>query len=368
MDEAGFVRGVSCPVVFRHGVRDLVGVVHGGDFVFCGAEADLQWIAELLGSWFEIKIRAILGGDDRDAKEGVVLGRTIRWRPWGWEYEADRRHREVLLDCFGLGHGSKELKVNGCKEEEEESDEVSKEEATEYRSLVARLNYLSHDCPDLQFPAKELCKHMSKPTEQSWKRLKRTVRYVLGRERVVWKFVWQEWEKKLRVHRDSDWGGDRRTRKSTFGGILVWGRHPLKSWSSTQGAIALSSAEAKLYAMSEAVAKAKGVQNILKDMGVLSLEYDKVEVLSDSSAARSFVHRRGAGRMKHLDLRDLWLQKEVGDGRVQVRAIGGKENPADIFTKWQTVEEMIGLLKTVGISIVQHSNGPDRQIRSEGGC
>ena len=43
-------------------------------------------------------------------------------------------------------------------------ESMSKLEAKEFRCLAARLNYLSQDCPDLQFAAKEVARHMSRPT------------------------------------------------------------------------------------------------------------------------------------------------------------------------------------------------------------
>ena len=48
--------------------------------------------------WFEIKVRAVLGGDPKDDKEVTILGRTVRWMDWGIEYEADSRHRKQVLE------------------------------------------------------------------------------------------------------------------------------------------------------------------------------------------------------------------------------------------------------------------------------
>ena len=44
----------------------------------------------------------LLGGDAEDDRQVTVLGRQVRWCDWGIEYEADDRHRQVLLDRFGL--------------------------------------------------------------------------------------------------------------------------------------------------------------------------------------------------------------------------------------------------------------------------
>ena len=44
----------------------------------------------------------------------------------------------------------------------------------------------------------------------------------------------------------------------------------------------------------------------------------------DSEAAKSFVARRGLGRMRHIEVRDLWLQEEVRNGKVKVEKILGR--------------------------------------------
>ena len=41
-------------------------------------------------------------------------------------------------------------------------------------------------------------------------------------------------------------------------------------------------------------------------------------MFADSSVAKGFACRRGLGRMRNLGIRDLWLQKEVADGKLEV--------------------------------------------------
>ena len=48
---------------------------------------------------------------------------------------------------------------------------------------------------------------------------------------------------------DSDLGGDKRTRKSTSGGVVMIAGGIIESWSKTQGPVALSSGEAEYYSM-----------------------------------------------------------------------------------------------------------------------
>ena len=51
------------------------------------------------------------------------------------------------------------------------------------------------------------------------------------------------------------------------------------------------------------------------------VEYCTFGDRQQSSAVKSFVNRRGLGRMRHLEIRDIWLQKEVRDGNVEVARI-----------------------------------------------
>ena len=74
-----------------------------------------------------------------------------------------------------------------------------------------------------------------------------------------------------------------------------------------------------------------------------------IKVRTDSEAARSFVSRRGLGRMRHLEIRDLWLQEEVAKGTVKVERVRGVENPADLMTKVLTREEIRERLERMSI-------------------
>ena len=79
--------------------------------------------------------------------------------------------------------------------------------------------------------------------------LTRVSRYLAGAPQFMQKFEWQTVDAEVRAYTDSDWTGDRTTLKSTSGGVVMSGSHMLKSWSSTQQLIALSSSEAELYAL-----------------------------------------------------------------------------------------------------------------------
>jgi hypothetical protein len=87
----------------------------------CGLEEDLDWITALIHTWFEIKVRATLGPDDKDDKEVIILGRALRWKTWCVEWEADPKHRRVILEYFGLKDDQADgLNYNGDRDRKED--------------------------------------------------------------------------------------------------------------------------------------------------------------------------------------------------------------------------------------------------------
>ena len=109
---------------------------------------------------------------------------------------------------------------------------------------------------------------MSAPTNLGQDALKRLCRYLLGRKRLVFKYPWQS-TGTLECYSDTDWAGCPKTRKSTSGGCLMLGAHLLKSWSSTQPSISLSSGEAEYYGVVKAAGIALGQQSLMSDMGMI---------------------------------------------------------------------------------------------------
>ena len=133
--------------------------------------------------------------------------------------------------------------------------------------MAARANYLSLDRPDLQYSVKEACRGMAQPTKGDQKKMRRIGRYLIGKPRMVATYNWQERASTMKVFSDADWAGCRRTRKSTSGGVLMIGSHYIKSWSSTQRSIALSSGESELLAAVKASSELIGALQLGEDWG-----------------------------------------------------------------------------------------------------
>ena len=123
----------------------------------------------------------------RDDKRVVILGRHVRWTADGIAYGADPKHRKLIMEHFGFDDESSHLVCNGGrgwrKEETWGEELLEKEEATVFRGVAARANFLSLGCLDLQFPVKQMSREMAKPKVGSWKRMKKIARYLVNRKR-----------------------------------------------------------------------------------------------------------------------------------------------------------------------------------------
>ena len=197
-------------------------------------------------------------------QEARVLSRIVRCCASGWEYEPDQCHAELIVQAMGLKE-AKAVKTPGEDEPqwkmEDNEQMLSASEASQYRAVAARANYLALDRLDIQYATKECCRGMAQPQVRHLSMLKRLARYLVGKPRVVWHYPWQEHED-IKAYSDSDWAGCRRTARSTSGGILMRGEHHIKSWSSTQKRLTLSSAEAELGALVKTACEALGAMQM----------------------------------------------------------------------------------------------------------
>ena len=309
-----------------------------------GFADDLDWFRKAISGKFEVKFRARLGGDPGDDKRVRILNRVLEWTDgFGIVYEADQRHGELIIKELGLSAGGKSVSTPGVKEVSDESVDFN---PSTYRALVARANYLAQDRPDIQYSVKELCRKMSSPDSESWMRLKRLGRYLVGEPRKRLEFRFQSFPEELHVWVDTDHAGCRETRKSTSGGVMMMGSHCLKSWSSTQSVVSLSSGESEYYGIVRGAAQGFGMRSMWDDLGISV----KLVVNTDASAAKGIAMRKGLGKVRHIKVNQLWAQDRVQRGELEIRKISTNDTLADVLTKY--VDRLLIDRHSSGMSLV----------------
>ena len=83
---------------------------------------------------------------------------------------------------------------------------------------------------------------------------------------------------------------------------------------------------------------------MFKDLGV-DVE---VQINTDSSTGKSVASRRGAGKIRHLGTRDLWIQERVARGDIMIEKVRGEDNVADGLTKHVDKQKMDQFMSECG--------------------
>ena len=88
--------------MYYHEEKGIRCMVHGDDFVTVWRRGKLRWFQKCLKGRFETK-ETVVGTGPGEETEVKVLNRIIRVTAEGWEYEADQRHAELIVDEAEFG-------------------------------------------------------------------------------------------------------------------------------------------------------------------------------------------------------------------------------------------------------------------------
>ena len=149
---------------------------------------------------------------------------------------------------------------------------------------LGQLIWASLDRPDLMCAAKLHSSRLQGPTERDLRSLKHTLRYVKGATHYKLSmgrglqdhlpithngsvtFPQNNIPLDLRCYTDSDWDGDKTTRRCTSGWLCSLLGTPLSCASRTQATVTLSSAEAELMALSSGMAESLHLQQLIEEL------------------------------------------------------------------------------------------------------
>ena len=126
---------------------------------------------------------------------------------------------------------------------------------------------------------------------------------------------------------------------------MFYGKHCIRSYSSTQAIIALSSGEAEYYGCVKAASVALGMRAMYADFG----HEVKLVVNTDASTAKAIAMRKGLGKVRHMAVHLLWLQERVALNDIAIHKILGSSNPSDILTKYVSRDLLDKFLKFMSL-------------------
>lgn len=97
--------------------------------------------------------------------------------------------------------------------------------------------------------------------------------------------------------------------------------------------MAASSSEAEYLAMKLATLEAKGMINLLAELGYEKHSLLPVPVYEDNSGAKVIAETRETRRTKHIDLSAHITREAVREGMIQIVEVSTYDQLADLLTK-----------------------------------
>lgn len=256
-------------------------------------------------------------------------------------------YAKKILQAAGMGD------CNSAKYPMEPGFGLTKDEggvpvnATEYRSLVGSLRYLTHTRPDLGYSVGVVSRYMESPKESHLKAVKHILRYIKGT--IKYGLVYRKGgDRKLVGFSDSSNGMDLDDRKGTTGTIFYFSGKPITWSSQKQHTVSLSSCEAEFIAATMAACQALWLRSLLKEL--TGWKQERVKLYVDNSAAIALMQNPVFhGRSKHIDTRYHFIRECIERDQIEVEHIRGEEQRADPLTKALPRVKFIKMRDLLGI-------------------
>ena len=331
--EMGFRRSALEPCALVHDVLGISLALHVDDGIVVGELAVLQKWAEDFGKWVLVKVtRPLLSSDEYS--HSLTFLSTSRSRGLdGIAVRPAPRFVDACAELLGLVGASPTAAPSTLALFKDEGEvALSSVDHSLFRCCVGKLIYVQDAFIQAQFVIKELARELVAPTDASLRRLRHVVRYLLGWQasgNVRWTHTHCE-SLGIDVICDSNWAGCLKSRKSTDMVIAKLFGSVVSNSCKTQATVALSSAEAESAGLHRGAMYGVYLSNLWNELFGQQLS---VCVWGDSSAGLAIGMRLGVGRVRHLEVRQLYLQKLVSSKRVTLRKLRGEDNAADIGTK-----------------------------------
>ena len=286
-------------------------LMHGDDFIAVAEDGQLDHFEQVLENAREIKRVGRIGPGR--SSTGRVLKLVVCWTGDGFTCEADPKLTEKLINMLNLSEGKGAVTPGGKdigRDVRDGDRELEYTDAKLVQAAVGLEQYSAWDRPDIAYSVKTALQQMSESTKLMQLRVVRVARYLKNNRLEV---PVSARPKSIDVFVDADFAARQSVLRCTSGVAEYYGRPPVEFASSTKGS-----------------AHSLHSHAILKGLGVT---VDAV-VLSDASAGIGIASREGCGRLKHLEVKWLWVQEKVSEKALQLRKHPTETNLADLATKY----------------------------------
>uniref|UniRef100_A0A453AK77 Reverse transcriptase Ty1/copia-type domain-containing protein n=1 Tax=Aegilops tauschii subsp. strangulata TaxID=200361 RepID=A0A453AK77_AEGTS len=227
-------------------------------------------------------------------------------------------------------------------------------DATEYRSVVRKLRYLTNTRPDLAYSVGIVSRFMEAPTTEHWAAVENILRYIKGTTNFGCVYLRKKKKEMVELlgYSDSDMAGDVDDRKSTSGVAYFLGGSIVSWLSQKQKVVALSSREAEYIAAATAVCQGVCLGRLLGDL--TGKEPERVVLnIDDESTISLWENQMHHGRCKHIDTRYRYIRECVEESKIDVNYICTDDQLADILTRSLGRQKFVKMRRRISVQAVK---------------
>ena len=338
--EMGFTQGQNDPCMFTNEPTGVQIGLHVDDGLVRGTQAEVVSFYEDLAVRFQFKPPKFLSPTTPLEFCGFVIseyqddsGRLVRTMDCTQEVEK-------LIQLAGISLPNiRKVKCPMPDGSEIASDPTSlgSLESTFYRSTVGQIQYFAHIVRyDVAHAISRLGQYSQHPTEGAYKALQRVLGYLAGTANFKLTGFVDGGADIIEIYCDSDHGGDKHlTTRSQSGVMITLNGVPVHWGSSRQPVTALSSAEAEIYALAEAVKCGRLFNWRCEEMGMkvnwpITISVDNTQAITFQKGTYANSKLRGTFDMRREFVGELRSSKEI-----DTKHISRDKNLADNLTHCQ---------------------------------
>lgn len=254
-----------------------------------------------------------------------------------------------LLSKFGMENSKiSKIPIDSGYEKEQNEDKDFLTSNEEYLKLIGSLLYVALNTrPDIAASVCILSQKITYPTTYDWNQLKTILRYLKGtiNNRL---YLATKNQTDFIGYADANWGENRIDSKSNSGFIFKLNGGTISWCCRKQECVSLSSTEAELIALTEAVKEALWIKDLLEEIDQeIKLP---ITIYEDNESCRKMIYNENSSsRTKHIRVRYHFIKDYVKKNIFKIKYCPTEEMIADILTKplkrikIETMRDLLGI-------------------------
>lgn len=225
---------------------------------------------------------------------------------------------------------------------ENNAEKASLEDTRLYQKYIGSLIYLMVQTrPDIAFAIGALARYMANPSKSHFTAIYKLWGYIKRTKNLG--LLYKNKQSLSSYPRitgfcDSDWGGNRDTRRSTTGYLFLLGGTPISWASKLQKTVALSSCEAEYMALTEATKELYYLYSIYNELPLLKPSFNNLIYTDSQSAIELAKNPLYHPRTKHVAIKYHYIRESLLDKRINLVFTPTDQQLADSLTKPASIQ------------------------------